>query len=416
MITKARHSQSGMALFMVMLAVGIATVLAIALLANSSVQSQVGSNMSQATRADLLSESGTNLAAYYLGHPNQAPASSMSGLKYWVGENEIKLGPPTFSTNTGTVSVTVSQQSGNTDAYNVTAVASAPPPGQSVCTIISQMQANYSGLFNAVSSNASLTLPSNCDIRGNVLVNGTLTVNNGASIDGTATAKAAGNNQGNIQGASGVGKNTILTVPAGSINIANASTVQDYRKYLYSSVPNVWRLINAPDLATVAPGYSVGFLNLVIPSLLNPGGVFVANQTVTLNNNATIIGTLIIQNGDLVVVGNNVSVTPNLSTLLGTDQQRYPAIIIMSGNLIMANDNATLNANGVVFIGGAIITDGQVHNSAQINVTGALVFGGNAASISSTAGKLKVIYDASRINCPHFNTQADTVTVTQWQQ
>jgi Tfp pilus assembly protein PilX len=62
--TGTGYRQRGIALMMVVFAIAIATVLGMAILASSSMQTQVKGNILAAAQADCLAESGVNLGIY----------------------------------------------------------------------------------------------------------------------------------------------------------------------------------------------------------------------------------------------------------------------------------------------------------------------------------------------------------------
>src|SRR2546421_8380608 len=109
-----RRQRNGVALVMVVALILLATVLGFAMLSGSMLQMRAGGNLSKSAQADYLAESGLNLAMYYLQNPTLAPSLNASG--YWAGTG----GDVTIDSSiSGTVNVTVTQDSSNQWVYEV---------------------------------------------------------------------------------------------------------------------------------------------------------------------------------------------------------------------------------------------------------------------------------------------------------
>ena len=99
----------------VLIVVGVAAVLAFALVGSQGTLLQASDNGVKAMQADALAESGLQLATYYLKNPSAAPILNADG--YYPGQTGVSLG----SGQQGTVDITVTQASSGTFDISCTA-------------------------------------------------------------------------------------------------------------------------------------------------------------------------------------------------------------------------------------------------------------------------------------------------------
>src|SRR5688572_21611610 len=164
----------GFALVHVMIVVGMAAVLGLAMLSSSALQVQQGLNARLATEADALAESGVNLAMYYLQYPSRAPALK-SG--YWPGGKDLTLGA---ASGKGTFDVTVSRDMSDPEIYYVASTGKASPGASSgqITRIVKAKLRVRPGLQvrHGLLAGGNLTLGLNVKVTvGNVIVDGSLT-------------------------------------------------------------------------------------------------------------------------------------------------------------------------------------------------------------------------------------------------
>src|SRR5687767_7132049 len=118
-MTRRKHPR-GLALMLVVAALGLAAALSFAMLSSSALQNRAGSNQARLASAEYLAESGLNVALYYLQYPSRAPSLNASG--YWGGTNgELAIA----SNIAGTVNITVTQDPTDTWSYEIVCVATA---------------------------------------------------------------------------------------------------------------------------------------------------------------------------------------------------------------------------------------------------------------------------------------------------
>jgi len=200
----------GMALLMVMLVVAVAAVLGYAMLASSSLQSQVAGNIQRASSAELLAESGINLAMYYTQNLSKAPNA-------WVVNNP-KPGDPILKASgvslgtradgsavDGTFDFTVIPDPSSTGQYVISATGHARPGTPSQANHTSSAVIIVSTVHLGVGSNAAVTLKNNAytdsfyinsiqpwdaafgRANGTIVTNGFISLDNGSKINGDAT-------------------------------------------------------------------------------------------------------------------------------------------------------------------------------------------------------------------------------------
>ena len=122
-----------MAMMLVMIVIASASVLSVALLASNGVQQQIARNGADQAQVTYLSESGLNLAVYYLEHPDRSPVQLQRGPfggQFYPGESGV-----TLDGLSGAVDINVTNTGPDTYRIDVTARNAAAhnrrhqPPG-----------------------------------------------------------------------------------------------------------------------------------------------------------------------------------------------------------------------------------------------------------------------------------------------
>jgi Tfp pilus assembly protein PilX len=201
----------GMALLMVLLVVAVAAVLGYAMLASSSLQSQVAGNIQRASAAELLAESGINLAMYYVQNPTKAPPA-------WVPNGNPKPGDTILSATgvslgnradgtavDGTFDFTVKLDPTVAGQYSITAIGHARPGTPVQANHTSSAVITITTIHLGVGSNGAVTLKNNAytdsfyinsiqpwdaafgRANGTIVTNGFISLDNGSKINGDAT-------------------------------------------------------------------------------------------------------------------------------------------------------------------------------------------------------------------------------------
>src|SRR5688572_3733106 len=178
------------ALVQVLVVVGIAAVMGLAMLSSSALQVQQGLNARLAAEADTLAESGVNLAMYYLQYPARAPQLKAG---YWPGGSDLKLGSPAHA---GGADVSVARDMSDPEIYYVTSTGkvragAASGTGNSITRTVNAKLRVRPGLQvrHGLIGGGDLTLGLNVKVTaGNVIIDGSLS--NYGIVLGTAWARS----------------------------------------------------------------------------------------------------------------------------------------------------------------------------------------------------------------------------------
>jgi hypothetical protein len=193
-----------------LLVVAVASVMGYALLATTSIQSQVAANIQRSASAELLAESGINLAMYYTQNLSKAPNN-------WTPNNP-KPGEPILKANgvslgsrsdgsavDGTFDFTVTPDPSSTGQYIVSATGHARPGTPSQANHTSSALFIVSTTHLGVGSNGAVTLKNNASTDsfyinsispwdaafgrayGTIATNGSISLDSGSKISGDAT-------------------------------------------------------------------------------------------------------------------------------------------------------------------------------------------------------------------------------------
>ncbi len=387
------RGRSGFAMLQVICVVGVATVLSLAMLSSSVLQVQANTNRAMAMQADALADSGLNLALYYIENPLSAPMRNSDG--YWPGENNISFGTAV----NGTADVTVVRTATNTYSVTSTGRAGSGAGAQLSHTAKAVVKSNKGYTVNkAVSFNA--TGPTLIDvvleIHGNVISRGAINLPLLHTVDGIVNATSITQILGLVLGK--------VKINSSVVNIPTAYTVNTYKTYTYAG-----QTYRATEIAAA----SVGGAGAVIygPTADNPAGIYyysynntAKSSTFTLNGNVTINGTLVVDNADLIVNGDNNAITaaPGYPALIGSKD--FTVIGGTTGILGIGATGSDIAIKGLTWLGGSFKTGASAHN-ADVVITGALLFGGNGSVDSGFQGRVKVTYDATRASAPDLDTR-----------
>jgi hypothetical protein len=364
----------GVALVLVLAIMALVTVMVYSMLAGSVVQEESATGLAGAAQADALSESGIELAMYYLQYPQHAPTLlPTSGLipSYWPGGTNI-----TFAGVPGSCTVSVSPQ--GTSGLLWTLVSTGTyPSGMGNLTKTHSATAQVTAIYEtpqAITSNSGLTLSANTTISGTptaIVANGAVSINSSAHVTGSISATSV---TGPYSGGSLEPAPVNLTVPG--FTLLNS---------LLTYVLN--------GHAGTAQSLLLGILNTLLGN--NPGGILKSTGgNVTVSGPFPINGTIYVTNGNLTISG-SVTVNPVAG---------MPAIVC-SGNINLAS-GASLSANGVVYAGTGINTG---PSNSTMSVNGALLLGANGIS-SNFNGTLHVTYNAALANLPSLTGNAAYMT------
>jgi hypothetical protein len=380
----APRRRRAFALVHVMIVVAMASVLGLAMLSGSALQVQQGINARLAGEADALAESGVNLAMYYLQYPSRAPALK-SG--YWPGGTGMTLGAASH----GTFDVAVSRDMSDPQVYYVTstgkASSGAGAPGQIARTVKAKLRVQPGlQVRHGLLAGGNLTLGLNVKVTsGNVIVDGSL-ANYGIVLN-TAWARS-------FPVLGSILKWLQLSAEA-KVELPRPATIEKYDAYVYAdgrAYPRE-RLAVSAITSTTLGSHSA-----------NPLGVYWSEGGLTLGDNVTVNGTLVVQ-GDLILNGGNVKITA---------PPGQPALIVTGS--IRTRSNRSMTVNGVTWVGGSITGDAGLSLLTSLAFNGALMFGGASSVIDASAGTtVDVRFDPTRVNVPDMDKElARGVTFLRW--
>jgi len=392
---RAQHDR-GFALVIVLAVIALAAVLGYAMLTTASLSAQIDTNTSGITSSETLAESGVELAAFYLQHPQNAPVLNTDG--YWAGGINISLG--------GTLkidSVTVTRTAPN--KFTVTSTASGGITSSSR-TIKARLYVESSYIVkNAIACNGDFDLSraavtvtaANASLSKTIRVDGTLQV--ASSLLGTI-----------VQAVSST-LSTVVAVPtyppAAVPLCAELNNYDSLPAYTYNGSTYM------ADELTVDPGATLLTSNLA----LNPANVWYSTTSRKINSTTTINGTLILRGDstDLEVKG-----TLRIRPISG-----MPALMT-ARELKLSQSTSLLDAEGLVWVGKEINSADGVLNiltglfaKPTIQIQGALMLAhAGSAMGSGFRGNLKVTFTPDNLNLPNLTTVGQTPTsvkVLSWQ-
>jgi len=332
----------------------MASVMGMAILSSNSLQAEASSSQDQVVQADALAESGINLVMYYLQNLND-------NTKCPAGLSGLAVGPSTYtqtavslgSTVSGTFNLSVTHPSIN--RYQIISTGKSSSSGvQRSLTVTTDVNYFAYGLsVPNISSGTNWTIPASVSIVGDLFSSGSI-VNNG-SVSGSiySVSTSGSGNTGLIQ--------SLLNVVSATL-VPTTAAVNHYTTYTYNGGTYTAGVLVLPQ-SNVTLG----------PTALNPAGVYVAATTLDITGNVKVNGTLVCSTGaTLRIAGTGNTITPVAG---------FPALVV-DGNLSFKAVNATLDINGLTYLGGVINrTSGQA--GCKLNITGGLLFASNSPALDS---------------------------------
>jgi Tfp pilus assembly protein PilX len=374
-MTTDRANRRGISLMMVTAVVAVASVLGMAILSGNALQAQASANQHHALQADALAESGVNLGLYYLQNvhdPTKCP----------IGVSSLAAPPPDAAPYSrtgitigadvhGTIDLSVRRLSASRYAVTSTGRATGGVTRQMSVTA----DVNYYG-YAVIASNpttGTFVVPAGSTINGDVY--SSVPVTNNGTVSGRifANSAAGASPLGGVQGLLG------LALPA----VPPVLQVNHYATYVHNGVPGVAELL---------PPGGLGDNETRGPTALNPAGVYYTAGHLAVGNNVTVNGTLVAVAGQVRVQGANVRVTPAAG---------FPAIV-SDQDLSFRASNATLQANGLTYVGGRVVRGSGGVTGARLTVNGALLFGSTVAG-ADPAILTTINFDRARAAVPSLN-------------
>ena len=347
---------------LVVMLMAAAAIMAFALLSNASMQSQISGNQGASVSASGLSESGVNLALYYLMYPLKASSADYSTGSYGYFYNPGTDIPSLRVNGLGSIDKITVSNSG-LGSYTISVNGSDGSSGNRISrttTAAAQVTGRYIVQY-AMSSNDAFTIP---------LFLGTMTVNGNVRCDG------------------GIGGQTSAITGATAIIPLNTSKPA----FPKSAVPTYAQL----DLPLHLPTYKTSdtadalssatvtaATNLVTGKPNNPGNVwYYTTGDVTMTGTVTLNGTLVVGNGKNLIIGGAVTINPKTG---------YPGLIV-ANNIEFSGTARKLTVNGVCWLGQNVTGTGTTPQG-TLTVNGSLMWGGTSPKFDTT----KLLTPASKI-------------------
>lgn len=379
----ARRARHGVAMMMVLSVVAAASVLAWAMLASSTMHSQIDDNAVDAVEAVSIAESGVSYAMHCLHYPDRGRPSGADATT-WFYPGELGLKP--WSDARGTVDITVTNTGYCKYKIRATATVSRGSSfGAAKHTVEANVSTQLQGIVNAAGFNGGFTIPSpTMHIIGPVVATG-----------------AVGNFSTQVTGSPALVISTINVVPPASqvallveTAVQSTATGATANDRTYTVNGNTYIAEKAPATITLLG------LTTLRPSL-NPYNVWYSNSNVTLSG-ATFNGTLVLQGSAILgVSGTNTVTAPS----------GLPALVV-GGNIDLKSTsliNAKLNVTGAVWTGGNVTATTLNRSTAAFKVDGALLMGATSPQVNVIAA-VDVTYTSSAVGDVRRLSTVPTIT------
>ena len=337
-MTTRRRSlpRRGMALMLVMVAIGLAAVMATAVLASASLRAQLAGVGHERLQRQYLAASGLNLAMYYIEHPKESPVALVYGQwgsVHYPGESNL-----TFPTVPGTLSITVT----NTAADTLQIVAVADTGGQ-IATAKATVNIQKSRTFEYATLNrGDLALGSKSKVVGGLFTDGVVSMSTTGQVTGTIVAANGGSLGGRSPSATESADYPISSLAYAPTYFYNG------KKCTAKTLPKNVPIIFLPDFDLTN----------------NPANVWYATQDSTFAYPLSMAGTVITAPGVSLTFGQSVTISPYAN---------MPALVV-DKNVTISADNRTVRCNGVTYVGGQLRGNAGSQNS-YFRVHGAFLSG-----------------------------------------
>lgn len=343
--------QRGVAMILVLIVVASASLMGWAVLASTSVGSQVASASQTNLQRKYLAESGIELAIYYLQHPSASPVGltkSDWGNLHYPGETGIRLPPMP-----GTIDVKVISIANGT--YQVVSTGTLNGISQTITAeVVLKKKKTFTHAANFFDD---VKLASNVTITGGVMALGSV-ITNSASVVGEIL--------------SGSTDDSLADGSASDFRVSVTNFLPDYyvdgKRYKAKKISSSIVMGSLMDTDVVN----------------NPYNVWYTDQNVTFLLTTVVNGTIITKKADLTIDGN---LTVNSRTNL-------PAVVT-DGDLIIKGSFRTVLLNGPTYVTKKIKGKG-ITTGSKLVVNGAFITPTKNSLLESFNGKVNLTYDASK--------------------
>ena len=341
---RAMRTRRGVAMLLVLSAIGVASILGVAMLTTAMLQNCTGRNATSAISADALAESGIDVACYYLLYPEEAPAFSGD---FWPGQSGISFGADV--SGVADVSVSLVSKTATTATCAITSVGrtSSGLSRQETCTIL--VNPGFRVKRGMAFAASSLTIPTGSVVKSDIQVAGSGT--NYGSVTGNVIV-TSWTNLGTWSGSQ--------TPAAEKTSIPPNANIRDYSTYTYRG-----QTYSATALTgLLAPGTVLG------PTPTNPAGIYRQGGQLEIQGNVIINGTLIVAGGPLKITGGGIQVKPAkgfpaavikgdlqlVHSKLWTPEITFTGLVWLAGNIKSPLSGSGPTTRGVLQVNGALLS------------------------------------------------------------
>jgi len=370
--------QRGIAMILVLVVVAAASIMAYGVIASATITTKITSASATRLQRQYLTESGLNLALYYLHNPAASPVSLIYGEYgnvHYPGESNISLGDLP-----GTLTLSVE----NIENGVFSIVSTGTIDGESITSSATIKLDKSKKFTQAATFLSSVALNNKVTITGGAVSLGSITLNN-AATSGLLLAT-----NGTAIGGQAVPTSADTRFP---LSITHYLPYYFYKGKRYTAK----KMSNAP---VWLPLLDLNFVD-------NPCNVWYADNNVTFLLTTSLNGTLITTNGKSVTVQGNLTVTP---------ANGMPGLVI-TDDLTISGNNRNLTVNGPVYIGDQLRGSGGTPQSV-VNISGVLISGKTSGAFySGYNGSTNITYDATRSTVSAVMDEIEdinSVTVQSW--
>jgi hypothetical protein len=348
----------GVAMMLVVVLMAAAAIMGFALLSSASMQAQANNNGSSSVSADALTQSGTNVAMYYLMYPDKASSSDLTTSNDVTYYNPGTNVPAMKLTDGSTVSK-IAVSANSRSRFDVAVTSRSSVNGSTVTrtrTSRLKLSTRYVPQY-AMCSNDSFTMPLTfltSTITGPVRCDG--------GFGGLLTAVV-----GLLFGTSG--NPTIPSFPKQACpQIGDLNIYKNFGSGRYTYNGGTYTA-NQISVGTITSATLTG-----ANPVTNPGIVFFVNRDATMTGTINFNGTLVFANSkSLTIASNAITITA---------KPGYPALVV-GRDLIFSGAGRKLTVNGVCWIGNSWTGSGLLPGGNFI-VNGSLMWGGSGTKIDSS--------------------------------
>ncbi len=339
---RRRNRQTGFALILVLMALVMASILGLSYVSTASIKLAGSSNLSRASRAKYLAESGLQHALYMLKVNKDAMAASSAN---------SQLGPYYIDNSSDSYRFYAIVDPADPTIYYLFAEATSGGVKQTASMKVRRLDARKTVTTHSMLVGGNVAwLPSTLVVNGDFHINGHLL--NWAAINGDASA-------------SGIVWDPNRKIKGTSTQYADPKEMPGitWSQYVSYKLDGVTYSAEQYKNTEIKKGGSITSGKAVTAS--NPGGVIYlkpkSGSTVTIQKDVEFTGTLIID-GNLVLDGSNI----HLEAVEG-----YPAIVA-SGTIYVTNNARNVTIDGLVRSWGGLAAYGTTSGSST-EINGALI-------------------------------------------